>query len=136
MSGRSSGYWPDVIQRSDTATTLFVVVGLVLLAVLVAAAYWFVRLLRLWRLARDPAMPAAGKFAFWAALIYAVSPVDVLPDPIYLDDLGVLMGAVAYILGAAKKAGLLDRRRGPRGAGSGVEPGPPAARPIEPRRRP
>lgn len=109
-----------MMERSDTLTVLLVIGGLLLLAVLAVAVVYFVRLARLWSLVRDPAMPAAGKFAFWAAMIYAVFPVDVLPDPIYLDDVGVLAAATAFVLRGAKRAGLLDRRRGLRPDRPGV----------------
>jgi uncharacterized membrane protein YkvA (DUF1232 family) len=100
-------------QRSDLLNVLLVLGGLALVAILVVAVFYFLRLARLWALVRDPAMPAAGKFAFWAGLVYAVFPVDVLPDPIYLDDIGVLAAAAAYVLSSAKKAGLLNRRGAP-----------------------
>jgi uncharacterized membrane protein YkvA (DUF1232 family) len=38
-----------------------------------------------------------GQIAFWAALIYTILPIDILPDPIYLDDMGVLGIALAYM---------------------------------------
>ncbi|MCW2504038.1 MAG: hypothetical protein JWO79_2322, partial [Actinomycetia bacterium] len=38
-----------------------------------------------------------GKIAFWGALIYTVFPIDLLPDPIYLDDMGVLAGSAIYL---------------------------------------
>ncbi|MEH1129829.1 YkvA family protein [Micromonospora sp. CPCC 206061] len=38
-----------------------------------------------------------GRVAFYGALAYTVLPVDVLPDPIYLDDMGVLAGALLYL---------------------------------------
>ncbi|GAA1379122.1 DUF1232 domain-containing protein [Catellatospora chokoriensis] len=47
-----------------------------------------------------------GKVAFWGALIYTILPVDLLPDPIYLDDMGVLALALMYL------TNLLRKRRG------------------------
>ena len=38
-----------------------------------------------------------GKVAFWGALAYTVFPIDLLPDPIYLDDMGVLTAAAIYL---------------------------------------
>ena len=38
-----------------------------------------------------------GKVAFYGALAYTIFPVDLLPDPIYLDDIGVLAAAVFYL---------------------------------------
>ncbi|MFC7761569.1 DUF1232 domain-containing protein [Catellatospora bangladeshensis] len=47
-----------------------------------------------------------GKIAFWGALIYTIFPVDLLPDPIYLDDMGVLAVALTYL------TNLIRKRRG------------------------
>jgi hypothetical protein len=38
-----------------------------------------------------------GKVAFYGALAYTIFPVDLLPDPIYLDDVGVLAAALFYL---------------------------------------
>jgi len=38
-----------------------------------------------------------GKVAFYGALIFTFFPVDLLPDPIYLDDMGVLGLALLYL---------------------------------------
>ena len=38
-----------------------------------------------------------GKVAFYGALAYMIFPVDLLPDPIYLDDIGVLAAALFYL---------------------------------------
>lgn len=38
-----------------------------------------------------------GKVAFYGALTYTILPIDVLPDPIYLDDMGMLAGALLYL---------------------------------------
>jgi hypothetical protein len=44
-----------------------------------------------------------GKVAFWGALIYTIFPVDLLPDPIYLDDMGVLALALMYLTHLVRK---------------------------------
>jgi hypothetical protein len=59
---------------------------------------------------------AGGKVAFYGALLYAVFPIDILPDPIYLDDMAVLGAALAYLTKLAHSRGLL---RLP-GSGDGV----------------
>lgn len=46
-----------------------------------------------------------GKFAFWAAVMYAMFPIDLIPDPIYLDDIIVVMIATANL------AKLVEQRR-------------------------
>ncbi|GIG61566.1 hypothetical protein Lfu02_59380 [Longispora fulva] len=91
-------------------TVLLIAVVLVLVALLVVTIVLGVKLVRLASVVRSARMPASGKFAFWAALVYAVFPVDLLPDPIYLDDIGVLLGAVTYIGHLARKHGILSDR--------------------------
>jgi len=44
-----------------------------------------------------------GQVAFWAALIYTILPIDLLPDPIYLDDMGVLGIALMYMTHLLRK---------------------------------
>ncbi|RMH71574.1 MAG: hypothetical protein D6675_06415 [Gemmatimonadetes bacterium] len=34
---------------------------------------------------------------FVGAVFYGISPVDLFPDPMYLDDVGILIGAVLVI---------------------------------------
>jgi hypothetical protein len=48
-----------------------------------------------------------GKIAFFGSLIYTFFPIDLLPDPIYLDDMAVLGGALFYLTRLARKRGLL-----------------------------
>jgi hypothetical protein len=48
-----------------------------------------------------------GKIAFYGSLLYTFFPVDILPDPIYLDDMAVLGGALFYLTRLARKRGLL-----------------------------
>ncbi|MEV0128312.1 YkvA family protein [Dactylosporangium sp. NPDC050688] len=81
---------------------LIVIGGLLLVAVLVVA---IVLATRVWKTGKYlQAMGAGGKFAFWGAIIYTISPVDLLPDPIYLDDVGVLGAALFYLTRLASKA--------------------------------
>ncbi|RKR86250.1 hypothetical protein BDK92_0474 [Micromonospora pisi] len=88
-----------------------VVVLVVLAAVtLVVAVVLVIRLLRMRSLIRSAKMPFSGKAAFWAAVIYGISPVDVLPDPIYLDDIGILLGAITYLGHLARRHGIIGGR--------------------------
>ncbi len=81
---------------------LIVIGGLLLIGVLVVA---IVLATRVWKTGKYlQSVGAGGKFAFWGALIYTVSPVDLLPDPIYLDDVGVLGAALLYLTRLAAKA--------------------------------
>jgi Protein of unknown function (DUF1232) len=65
-----------------------------------------------------------GKFAFWGAIIYTILPIDLLPDPIYLDDMAVLGGALAFLTHLIRKRGGL---RGvlPAGRSAAQPPRPP-----------
>ncbi|MGW4462513.1 YkvA family protein [Micromonospora sp. NPDC004704] len=90
-----------------------VVVALLIVAAaatLVVAIVLVVRLLRMRALIRSSRMPLPGKFAFWAAVVYSISPVDVLPDPIYLDDIGILLGAITYLGHLARRHGIIGGR--------------------------
>ncbi|HEX6336816.1 MAG TPA: YkvA family protein [Jiangellaceae bacterium] len=74
------------------------VVGVVTLA----AAIWFARRLIVTRRALGQ-LGFNEKFAFYGALAYMIFPVDVLPDPIYLDDMGVLAAALFYLTKALQE---------------------------------
>ncbi|MFC8848780.1 MULTISPECIES: YkvA family protein [unclassified Micromonospora] len=76
-------------------TWLLVVAGLVLAATLVGAVVLAVRVVRTRKLLGT--LGVGGKVAFWGALAYTIFPIDVLPDPIYLDDIGVLAAALLYL---------------------------------------
>ena len=89
---------------------LVVIGGLLLIAVLVLA---IVLALRVWKTGKYlQAMGAGGKFALWGAIIYTIFPIDLLPDPIYLDDVGVLGGALIYLSRLAVKAKLQREQQG------------------------
>ncbi|MFF5227494.1 DUF1232 domain-containing protein [Dactylosporangium sp. NPDC000521] len=86
----------------DTVFYGLIAVGALLLVAMLVAA--IVLATRVWKTGKYlQAMGAGGKFAFWGALIYTVSPVDLLPDPIYLDDVGVLGAALIYLTRLAAK---------------------------------
>ncbi|MFY1619028.1 hypothetical protein [Micromonospora sp. WMMD736] len=80
---------------SRQSWVLVVVAGILALATLVGAVVLAVRVVRTRRLLTG--LGAGGKVAFYGALIYTIFPVDILPDPIYLDDMGVLAGALIYL---------------------------------------
>ncbi|MEU1756272.1 YkvA family protein [Micromonospora matsumotoense] len=86
---------------------LVVVGGILALATLVGAVLLAIRVIRTRRLLGT--LGVGGKVAFYGALIYTVLPVDVLPDPIYLDDMGVLAGALIYLGRLAHRRRTADR---------------------------
>ena len=100
-------------------------VGLAILVVvsLVAIGFALYKLAKTFWLIRAADMPVSGKVTFWLAVAYTVLPVDLVPDPIYFDDAGVVLGTVAYVGHLARKHGLLDRMRARRsGAAAGPTP--------------
>jgi hypothetical protein len=80
---------------SREAWIVVALAGVAALATLVGAVLLAVRVVRTRRLLG--ALGVGGKVAFYGALIYGILPVDLLPDPIYLDDMGVLAGALFYL---------------------------------------
>lgn len=53
-----------------------------------------IRLIRARKLLIDAGVPLRNKALVWAAAIYTVCPVDLIPDPVYLDDIGFLLLAL------------------------------------------
>ncbi len=79
--------------------TTWIILGVVVAVVAVVTLVWAIRLaLRLVTVKRAlGAMGAKGQFVFWGAIIYTIFPIDILPDPIYLDDVTVLGGALWFL---------------------------------------
>ena len=105
---------------SRQAWVLVVVAGILALATLVGAVVLAVRVVRTRRMLTG--LGAGGKVAFYGALIYTIFPVDVLPDPIYLDDMGVLAAALIYLtrlVHTTSGGGSATARSAGRPAGSG-----------------
>lgn len=85
----------------DAWTVVIVLGAIVAVATLIGA---IVLALRLWRTRKLLVeLGAGGKVAFYGALLYTILPVDVLPDPIYLDDMGLLAGALLYLTHLVRK---------------------------------
>jgi uncharacterized membrane protein YkvA (DUF1232 family) len=83
---------------------LLAVVAVLVIAMLAIATVLLVKLVKSYRLLRHSAeIPRANKVAFWGALVYAVCPVDLLPDPVYLDDIVILITALRSLRKAAEK---------------------------------
>ncbi|WP_406404489.1 YkvA family protein [Streptomyces sp. NBC_00879] len=86
-----------------------VVVAALIAATVVLAGVLLVRLVRARRRLRDAGIPVENKVIFWGALIYLASPVDLLPDPVLLDDIGVLLLALRSLQSAVDSAGVARR---------------------------
>jgi uncharacterized membrane protein YkvA (DUF1232 family) len=95
----------------DSSSWLVVAVVLALV-VAVCAAVLLVRVFRARRLLLDAGVPLQSKALFWGAVVYTVSPVDLIPDPVYLDDVGVLLVALRALHAAAARSGA-DRKELP-----------------------
>ncbi|WP_052868401.1 YkvA family protein [Streptomyces niger] len=95
---------------STEAWIVVVVAGVLVLATLVLAVRLLVRLVKARGLLREAGIPVQNKAVFWGAVLYLVSPVDLLPDPVYLDDIGILLLALRSLHAAAASAGLRPRR--------------------------
>ncbi|MFI5567112.1 YkvA family protein [Streptomyces sp. NPDC051740] len=83
-------------------TTVVLVVAAVLAAVVLAGAVAvLVRLVRTRRELRHAGLPTGPRWVFWGAVLYLVLPADPLPDPVYLDDMGVLLLALRTLRGSS-----------------------------------
>ena len=90
----------------DPSTFTILAVLAAIVAMVVVAAYFVIRLLRSFRLVRNELMPLGGKVAFWVALAYLVLPIDVLPDPLLIDDIAIVAAAVTCISRLARNVGI------------------------------
>ncbi|MEV5680603.1 MULTISPECIES: YkvA family protein [unclassified Streptomyces] len=94
----------------DTTAWLLIGAAAALLTLGVAAIL-LVRVIKARKLLLDAGIPLRDKALVWAAVIYTVSPVDLLPDPVYLDDIGFLMLALRSLHAAAAVGAGGTRRR-------------------------
>ncbi|MER5428117.1 YkvA family protein [Streptomyces sp. NPDC002588] len=87
-------------------TTVLVVAAAVAAVLLALAVVVLVRLVRARRDLRRAGLPSGPRWVFWGAVLYFVLPTDVLPDPVYLDDIGVLLLALRSLRRFPERAGL------------------------------
>lgn len=85
----------------ETTTVAIVVVAVLAAAVLAGAVAVLVRLVRTRRELRHAGLPTGPRWVFWGAVLYLVLPADLLPDPVYLDDMGVLLLALRTMRGSS-----------------------------------
>ncbi|MFD7436294.1 DUF1232 domain-containing protein [Streptomyces sp. NPDC059861] len=78
----------------DSTTAVLAVVAVAAALLLAAAVGLLVRLIRARRGLRRAGLPTGPRWVFWGAVLYFVLPTDLLPDPVYLDDIGVLLLAL------------------------------------------
>ncbi|MEU0052248.1 YkvA family protein [Streptomyces sp. NPDC006309] len=84
----------------DTSGTLLVIAAVAAAALLAFAVTLLVRLVRTRRSLRQAGLPTGPRWVFWGAVAYLVLPTDLLPDPVYLDDIGVLLLALRSLRAA------------------------------------
>ncbi|WP_320785207.1 YkvA family protein [Streptomyces sp. CRN 30] len=89
----------------DDSTWVIVVVAAIVAAVVlgVAVALLF-RLVRARRDLKRAGLPAGPRWVFWGAVLYLVLPTDLVPDPVFLDDIGVLLLALRTLRTSARDA--------------------------------
>jgi hypothetical protein len=99
------------MRRGDVDTTTVVIAVAVALAaaLLCVAVGVLVRLVRTRRELRRAGLPGGPRWVFWGAVLYLVLPADLVPDPVYLDDIGVLLLALRSVRGSSR-----ERERDPR----------------------
>lgn len=78
----------------DSTTALLVIGAVVAALLLVVALGLLVRLVRTRRTLLRAELPAGPRWVFWGAVVYLLLPTDLLPDPVYLDDIAVLLLAL------------------------------------------
>jgi uncharacterized membrane protein YkvA (DUF1232 family) len=85
-----------------------------------------VRTLRLvWRLLSDPRVPVLSKLIIPATILYVLSPIDLIPDPILglgqLDDLGAIVVGLTMFIEFCPR-GLVEEHRRDIAAKDGFKP--------------
>lgn len=78
----------------EPSTTWIVAAAALAAVVLAVAVAVLTRLVRTRRVMRRAGLPTGPRWVFWGAVLYFVLPTDLMPDPVYLDDVGVLLLAL------------------------------------------
>ncbi|MGV9246233.1 YkvA family protein [Streptomyces sp. NPDC003710] len=84
----------------STSWTVIAVVAVLAAALLGVALALLLRLVRTRRDLRRAGLPTGPRWVFWGAVLYLVLPTDLLPDPVYLDDIAVLLLALRSVRAA------------------------------------
>ncbi|MFD5636430.1 YkvA family protein [Streptomyces sp. NPDC127077] len=102
----------------STSWTLVLVIAAVLAAAALAVALVLLRrLVRTRRDLRRAGLPTGPRWVFWGAVAYLLLPTDLVPDPVYLDDIGVMLLALRSLRSAVPSGALRPQAsaaRGPR----------------------
>lgn len=100
------GWWPWVA----VAAAVFVLVSLFFVV------RTLIRLRSLRGFVKSQDAPSTAKAAYYGAWVYALSPVDLLPDPILVDDVGIVLaaiGTIEYLVRKHRPDGLIRRPGAP-----------------------
>jgi len=89
----------DLLSALGVAAVVLVVVTAVVVLVLA------ITMIRRHRKVHQPGVPVSAKVSYYGSLVYALLPVDLLPDPILVDDIGVLATALLYVGHVLKRVG-------------------------------
>jgi uncharacterized membrane protein YkvA (DUF1232 family) len=81
----------DVLSALGVVALIVVVVSAVVVLVLA------ITMIRRHRKVHQPGVPVSAKISYYGSIAYALLPIDVLPDPILIDDIGVLAAALLYV---------------------------------------
>jgi uncharacterized membrane protein YkvA (DUF1232 family) len=81
----------DVLSALGVVALVVIVVSAVVVLVL------GIIMVRRHRRVHQPGVPLHAKISYYGSMIYAVVPVDLLPDPILVDDIGVLAAALVHV---------------------------------------
>ncbi|MEU6507170.1 hypothetical protein [Streptomyces sp. NPDC046942] len=79
---------------------MLVIGAVVALALLAVAPVLLVRLVRARKALRRAGLPTGPRRVFWGAVAYLLLLTDLLPDPVRLDDIGVLLLALRSLRAA------------------------------------
>jgi uncharacterized membrane protein YkvA (DUF1232 family) len=82
--------WDALSALGVVALVLIVVSAVVVLGLVIA-------MIRRHRKVHRPGVPVSAKVSYYGSIAYAVLPLDLLPDPILVDDIGVLAAALLYV---------------------------------------
>lgn len=81
----------DVLSTLGVVALVLVVVSAAVVLVLA------ITMIRRHRKVHQPGVPVSAKISYYGSIFYTLVPIDVLPDPILIDDIGVLAAALLYI---------------------------------------
>ena len=81
----------------DVLSTLGVLALIVVVVTALVVLVLAIVMVRRHRKVHQPGVPVSAKVSYYGSIAYAVLPTDLLPDPILLDDIGVLATALLYV---------------------------------------